>query len=400
MPDPIDSLTGVVSPQLFEQLLELRRDLHKHPELSWEEQRTAARIAAQLRGFGLEPRSIGGTGLVVDLPGLDPDLPMVALRADTDALPITEETGLPWASVNAGVMHACGHDGHSTMLVGATRLLLDAPPPGPVRVFWQPAEEKAAGAVRLIEEGVLEGVEMIFGGHVDRHYQPGTLVVSEGAVNASADKFVIEIMGQQGHGARPHETLDAIVVGSLLVTALQTIVSREVDPAHPSVVSVGSFHAGGAHNVIAGRATLEGTIRSQHPEVRAHLTASIQRIAAAIGQLHRARCEVEIHAGTPPLINTPDMADIAREAAREVVGAERVTVMRTANMGGEDFAYYLQHVRGAYIRFGAQVPGRGSYPAHSSRFDFDESALVTGAAWLDRVARVAGRRLAEARAGG
>ncbi|MCB9764225.1 MAG: amidohydrolase [Alphaproteobacteria bacterium] len=382
-------------PEVVDEMVEVRRDLHQHPELSWTEHRTAQALRARLAAMGLSPRPIAETGLVVDLPGRV-DGPRVALRADTDALPIQEETGLPFASVHEGVMHACGHDGHSAMLIGATRLLLADPPALPVRLIWQPAEEKGAGAHRCVEEGALDGVAMIFGGHVDRHYPPGVLVVSEGPVNASTDQFYIDITGQQGHGARPHESLDAIVVGSLLVTALQTIVSREVDPAHPSVVSVGSFHAGHAHNVIAGRAQLAGTIRAQHAAVREHLVASIQRVGAAIGQLHGARVDVDVQRGTPPLINQPGPTALARAAAAQVVGEDRVVGLRTANMGGEDFAYYLQEIDGCYIRYGARVTGREGYPAHSSRFDFDETALRTGAAWLHRVAHVASAHLLEA----
>jgi hippurate hydrolase len=290
-------------------------------------------------------------------------------------------------------MHACGHDGHSSMLVGAAQLLVATPPPLPVRLLWQPAEELGQGAKALVEAGALDGVAMIFGGHLDRHYPPGTLVVTDGAVNASTDTFHIEITGKQGHGARPHETVDAIVIGSLFVTALQTIVSREIDPAHPSVISVGRFDAGSAPNVIAGRALLEGTIRAQDPKVRAHLCRAIERIAKAVGDLHGAGIQVEVRIGTPPVINPPGPTALARAAAASIVGDDHVLTLHTANMGGEDFAYYMEQIPGCYIRYGAQVPGRESFPAHSSRFDIHESALGTGAAWLDRVARVAGDHL-------
>lgn len=377
---------------VFDRMVAIRRDLHRHPELSWEEERTATRIAKELDALGIAYRQVARTGIVAELPGVRPG-PVVALRADTDALPIHEETDLPFASERKGVMHACAHDGHTSMLVGAAELLRANPPPLPVRLLFQPAEERAEGAKALIREGALEGVALIFGGHVDRHYEPGVIAITEGAVNASTDTFTIDIRGQQGHGARPHEALDAVVVGSLLVTALQTIVSREIDPAHPSVVTVGSFHAGSAPNVIAGRAELAGTIRSQHKGVREHLIQSIRRIGAAIGQLHGANVEVEVVEGTPPLVNTAEMAALAREAAMLACGAERVVPMRSVNMGGEDFAHYLEHVPGAYVRFGGQVRGREGFPAHSSRFDFDELALGAGAAFFDRIARVAGERL-------
>ncbi len=378
---------------VYQRMVAFRRDLHRHPELSWEEDRTADQIEEALRALGLEPRRMARTGVVVDLPGRSG--PIVALRADTDALPIHEQTGLPFASVHPDKMHACGHDGHSAMLLGAAAMLRDQDLPAPVRLIWQPAEEHATGARRLIQEGVLDGVGMIFGGHVDRHYPAGSLVVSDGAVNASSDAFSIHITGQDAHGARPHEATDAVVVGSLLVMSLQTIVSREVNPAHPSVVSIGRFAAGAAHNVIAGEAVLEGTIRAQEAHVRDHLHASLKRIAEAVAQVHEARIEVEIREGTPPVNNPIGPAAIARVAAQAVVGPHATVPLHTANMGGEDFAWYMEHVPGCYIRFGAQVPGRESYPAHSSRFDFDERALDTGAAWFTRVALEAGARLVE-----
>lgn len=379
-----------VPADVYERMVLLRRELHRYPELSWQEHETAARVAGALSALGITYRTgVAGTGIVADLPGVG-DGPRVALRADFDALPIHEETGLDYASRTPGVMHACGHDGHASMLVGAAELLARDPPPRPVRLIWQPAEELAAGAKRMIEEGVLDGVGSIFGGHVDRHHLPGTLVVTEGGVNASADLFEIALSGRQGHGARPHEALDAVVAGSLLVTALQTIVSREVDPAHPSVLTVGTFHAGTAHNVIAGRAELTGTIRTRDRATRAHLHAALERIARSIGQLHGAEVSVRIEAGTPSLHNLPAPTGVARRAAVEVVGEPRVEELRTTNMGGEDFAYFLDHVPGCYVRFGAQVAGAESHPAHSSGFQFHEQALATGAAWFDRVARIAG----------
>jgi len=379
---------------VYDRMVSLRRDLHRHPELSNGEQETAGRLMAHLKQLGISFQSeIGGAGIVADIPGAHPG-PKVALRADMDALPIHEETGLEFSSVHDGVMHACGHDGHSSMLMGAAEMLVQGePPPLPVRLIWQPAEEVGTGARAMIENGALEGVGLIFGGHLDRRYPSGFLIVTDGPVNASTDTFDVRIEGQQGHGARPHEAVDAVVVGSLFVTSLQTIVSREVDPAHPSVVSVGSFQAGTAPNVIAGQALLRGTIRAQDPEVRAHLQRSIQRIAKAIGELHDARIEVEMHSGSPPVINSPDMASLAREAAVHLVGADRVQPLHTSNMGGEDFAYYLDHVPGCYIRFGGKIEGLEGYPTHSSRFDFDERALATGSAWYVEVARRAGHYL-------
>ena len=384
-----------VPPHIFEQMVTFRRDLHHHPELSGKEQRTAGRIADELRKLGLSPRTgVGGHGVVADIDGADRNAGLVAIRGDMDALPVQEETGLPFASCVDGVMHACGHDAHASMVLGAATLLATGdPPPVGVRLVFQPSEEKGTGALAMIADDVLDGVHAIFGGHVDRHYPPGVLAIQPGAVNASTDQFRIHIHGRGGHGARPHEGVDAVVVGSLLVTAIQTIVSREVDPSYPSVVSVGSFQAGSAPNVIAATAQLEGTVRAHHAETRVHLTQAIVRIAEAIGRLHGARVEVDITPGTPPVINTPAMTQVAREAASEVVEDAAIVNLRAANMGGEDFAHYLQHVSGCYVRFGSQAEGREGFPAHSSRFDPDERALAIGAAWFAAVARIAGEQL-------
>ena len=381
---------------LQHRLIQLRRVLHEYPELSGQEANTAAVICKFLDGLDIKYRAnVGGYGVVADIPGCA-GVPHVVLRADTDALPIQEDTGLEFASVHAGVMHACGHDGHTTMLLGAAALLsVEKNLPAPVRLIFQPAEEKGTGALAMIEAGALEGAGMIFGGHLDRHYHPGTIVVAEGPVNASSDNFTIEIIGQGAHGARPHESIDAVVVGSLMIMALQTIVSREVDPARPSVVSVGQFHAGTAPNVIAGQARLEGTVRAQDPAVRQQLLASVRRIAESIAQLHGAKIQITVNEGTPPLINMPEMAALARRAAVAAVGEANVLPLKTANMGAEDFSYYMERIPGAYVRFGSQVPGKEGFPAHSSKFDFDEEALAIGAAYYQAIAKIAGQRLSE-----
>lgn len=389
---------ALIRQDLYDRIVSVRRTLHQYPELSGQETRTAAVIADFLRGIGIQCRTnVAGTGVIADIPGMA-EVPCVVLRADTDALPIQEETGLDFASAHDGVMHACGHDGHTAMLLGAAALLSsEGDLPAPVRLIFQPAEEKGTGAQAMIQAGALEGAGMIFGGHLDRHYHPGAIVVAEGAVNASSDNFTIEIIGQGAHGARPHESIDAVVVGSLMIMALQTIVSREIDPARPSVVSVGQFQAGTAPNVIAGQARMEGTVRAQDPAVRRQLLNSVRRIAESIAQLHGARIHVVVKEGTPPLINTPDMATLARRAAVEAVGEANVLPLRTANMGAEDFSYYMEKIPGAYVRFGGQVPGKEGFPAHSSKFDFDEEALAVGAAYYRAVARIAGQRLSELR---
>ncbi|MEQ1565342.1 MAG: M20 family metallopeptidase [Myxococcota bacterium] len=381
----------MIPQRLVDVMVTLRRELHARPELSFVEHHTMARIAAELDRLNVPHRvGVAGTGIVADLPGRHSDRPTVALRADIDALPVQEETGLPFASTVPGVMHACGHDGHTSMLVGAAAMLHADPPPAPVRLLWQPAEEYGNGAVAMIEAGVLDGVSAIFGGHLDANYPAGVLVVTDGCVNASTDSFRITIEGRQGHGARPHEALDVIVVGSLLVTALQSVVSREVEPGQAAVVTVGRFEAGSAPNVIAGHAELEGTIRAQTATVRAQLNRSVERIAHGMAGLHGARVTVRWFHGTPAAVNPPAATATARAAAVAVVGADRVVPLAATNMGGEDFAWYLQQVPGCYVRFGGRRPDGVFHPAHSGRFDFDERALPVGAAWYDRVARDAG----------
>ena len=374
---------------LLSQMISLRRTLHQNPELSGREHQTADTIVAHLRAVGLPAQRFAETGVVCDLPGQQPGA-RIALRADTDALPITERTGLPFASRHPGRMHACGHDGHSSILLGAAMQLAAAPPPAPIRCIWQPAEEAATGAQSMVNAGVLDGVDMIFGGHIDPRFPSGQLIVTDGAVNASTDHLCVTVTGQQAHGARPHESRDAVLAAAQLIVALQSIVSRELPPDEAAVVSIGRMEAGCSHNIIAGSARLEGTIRSQNPAVRAQLAASIRRIAAGIGAAHRAEIAVAISPGAPALINEPVPTRLARHAAEAVVGAAQVSVLPERNMGGEDFAVYLQHVPGCYVRFGAACPERPFAPAHSSRFDFHEAAMLPASRWMAAVARAAG----------
>ena len=384
-------------PSFVERLTSFRRDLHRYPELAFLETRTSAKICEQLERLGISyKRGVAQTGIIAEIPGggQNAETPRIALRADIDALPIHEETGLEFASKNDGVMHACGHDGHVTMVLGAAELLAkEGGLSAPVRILFQPAEEKGAGAIAMIEEGALDGVAMIFGGHVDRQYKTGEIVTHAGAVNASTDSFHIEIAGKGGHAARPHESVDTVVVGSHLVIALQTIVSREINPAHPAVVTVGRFDAGTTSNVIAGRALLEGTVRAQEQSVRDHVVASLRRVCESIARLHNVEIVIQVQDGTPPVINTPEMADIARRAAVAVVGEENAVPLRISNMGGEDFAYYIRKVPGCYVRLGAQAPGTEGHPMHSGRFDFDEDVLPIGARFFSEVARLAGKAL-------
>ncbi len=369
-------------------LREIRREIHAWPELAYKEERTATLISRELNALGLTPRTgIARTGVVADI---GKEGPMVALRADMDALPLQEETGLPFASRRPGIMHACGHDGHVAILLGAAALLAENPPEGGrVRLIFQPAEEHGAGARAMIEEGVLEGVSFIFGGHIDRHFRIGEIAVNEGLICAFTDAFNVTINGKGGHAAWPHEAVDAVVIGSLLVMNIQTIISREINPAHPCVITVGKFEGGSAHNVIAERAHLEGTIRSTDPETRRRIMESLKRMSRGLAEVHRAAIKLEIKEGYPPVINHPEAAQIAQQAALKTVGPEGLVRQPHPSLGGEDFAFYLQKVPGCFVRLGAVKKGLENIPAHSPKFDFDERVLSLGARFFAEVARLA-----------
>ncbi len=371
-------------------LRDLRREFHRFPELAFKEYRTASLVEENLRELGLSPRRVAGTGVLCDI-GEGP--PWVALRADMDALPLNEETGLPFSSEVPGVMHACGHDGHMAMLLGAARLLVKEEfKKGGVRLIFQPAEEIGGGARKVIEAGALEGVFAIFGGHIDRHFKVGEIAVNEGLICAYTDRFVVRLRGQGGHAAWPHEAVDAVVAASFMVMAIQNLVSREINPAYPTVVTVGRFSAGSAHNVIAEEALLEGTIRATHPEIRARIHKGLKRILCGIEHLHRVSGSLEIVEGYPPVVNSPEETSIAREAAERVVGRDGVVRMPHPSLGGEDFSFYLKHVPGCFVRFGAMKKGVEHIPAHSPGFDFDEGVLPIGARFFKEVALIALKR--------
>jgi hippurate hydrolase len=368
-------------------MVELRRELHRHPELAFEEVRTAERMMAELDSLHIPYTYDGpGSGVIAGLEGPQ-GAPVIALRADMDALPGDESTELPYASTVAGKMHACGHDAHCAMVLGAAHLLAASPPPIGVRFVFQPAEEKGGGARTVIAAGCLEGVRAIFGAHVTTHYRVGEIMVADGVITAQSDRFAIDVHGRGGHGARPHEAIDAVVITGLLITALQTLVSREVDPVHPSVVTIGRVQAGSAPNVIAERAHLEGSIRTTLPEVRDHLHSGIRRMARALGELHNARLEVRIDSGYPPVVNSRREAELAWQAAARVVGERGMMSLEHPSMGGEDFSYYLEKVPGCYVRFGARGEGHEYVPLHSPAFDIDEGVLRVGAAFFDQLVR-------------
>ena len=371
-------------------LVELRRWLHQHPELSYQEAETAKRIIQELEAVGIQYEYAGvGHAVIGHIDGQDPSAPAIALRADMDALPGDETTGAAYTSVNPGVMHACGHCAHMAMLVGAAKLLSEDSPPGPVRLVFQPAEERGAGARIAIEDGALDNVAMIFGAHVNNEYETGRIMVRDADVTAQSDTFSICIRGKGGHGARPHEATDAVVISGFLITALQTLVSREINPLHPSVITIGSVHAGSAPNVIAENAELHGTIRTSLPEARGHIHHGLQRMISAAAELHNCDISIDINEGYPPVLNDPRAATIARRAAADIVGQDAVFAAEYPSMGAEDFSFYLAKVPGCFVRFGTRKTGEEPVPLHSPAFDIDERALGVGARFFDRVAREA-----------
>jgi amidohydrolase len=376
-------------------LVQLRRTIHADPELSFGEERTATRLSDALAGIrGLSVQRVASTGIVARVPGLDRSAPLVALRGDIDALPIHEETGLSYASKNAGVMHACGHDVHATWAVGAARLLAESPATGDVLVVLQPAEETGKGAAAMLETGALDGAQTIFGGHVERRFGIGQVVADAGPLAASADTFTIELVGQGAHAARPHEAADPIVGAAALISALQTIVARRINPATPGVVTVGTVHSGTAPNIIPERAVLTGTVRAVEPESRRLMLDEVRRIAEAIAVAYGLTARVSLELGPPPLVNSVRAAGWARAAAASQLGDSAVVPLGTVNLGGEDFAHYLERMDGCFLRIGAREPGGVPVAAHSSRFAPAEEAIFVGAAVLAECARVASESLA------
>lgn len=380
---------------LTDWLQQIRRDLHRIPEAGFGEFKTAAYLSARLRELGIDHRcGVANTGIVAWL-GDNADNGCVALRADMDGLPIEERTALDFSSTHPGFMHACGHDGHMTMLLGAAALLIQDSPKGRVVLLFQPAEESHGGATTMIRQGALDGVDAIFSGHIDRHFPVGEFAVEPGLICAYTDQFTIEIHGKGGHAAKPHETVDSIVVASQLVMSIQTLVSRETNPVSPTVISIGRIHGGTAANVIADRTVLEGTIRTTHPKTRQTVIDGLKRMTGAMRDLYNATATLTVAEGYPPIINHLGATRIAADAAAMTVGKDKVMPLPHPSLGGEDFSYYLHKVPGCFVRIGAMKQGLDNAPAHSPFFDFDEAALSIGAHFFAQVSRLALVRINE-----
>lgn len=369
------------------ELVGIRRHIHQHPELSYEEVDTAALVAARLEGWGYAvTRNIGGNGLVATLRA-GSSTRSIGVRADMDALPIHEMTGLSYASEHQGKMHACGHDGHTAMLLGAAlQLARTRRFDGTVNLIFQPAEEAGfnSGAEQMLKDGLFERFpcDAIFGMHNHPGVAAGTFMFRAGAFMAACDTVKIKVVGKGSHAARPHLSVDPLVAASSLVMALQTVVSRNIDPMETAVVTVGSLHAGHAANVIPEHATLELSVRSFKPEVRELLEQRIRALVQLHAESYGARAEIEYIRGYPVLINSEAETEFARQIAVELVGADKIIAPFGPIAGSEDFAYFLQQRPGCFVRVGN---GAGQPMLHNAHYDFNDDNVTVGAAYWTRL---------------
>ena len=371
---------------LHDHAVAVRRDFHRHPEVAFQERRTASEIARLLREAGLEPREgVGGTGVTAVLDGGRPGRTILA-RADIDALPIQEENDAPYASRNAGAMHACGHDGHAAVLLTVAKILAARRDelPGRVLFVFQPAEEVVRGAAAMLDDGALEGLapDVSIGLHLSSDVPVGTVTLAEGPTMAAADFFDVTVRGSGGHAAKPHLTTDPVLAAAQFVTAAQALVSRETDPQSQAVVSVTSVHGGTAHNIIPEMVALQGTMRTFDAQVRDRLKARFFDMAAGIGSATGARLDVVWRDGTPAVVNDAAVTERVREIAVAQLGAARVQPT-TPTMGGDDMALFLQRAPGCYFFVGSRNESRGiTAPHHHPRFDIDEASLSVAASLL------------------
>ena len=365
------------------QIVEWRRILHQKPELGFQEQITAEFIASKLKAWGIDHQTnIAKTGIVATIPGKSPGR-VLAIRADMDALPIQEANEVPYKSQHNGKMHACGHDGHTAIALATAYYLSQHQNDfsGTVKIIFQPAEEGPGGAKPMIEAGVLQNpdVDAIIGLHLWNNLPIGTVGVRNGALMAAVELFRLTILGKGGHGAMPHQTVDSIVVASQIVNALQTIVSRNINPIDSAVVTVGELQAGTALNVIADSARMGGTIRYFNPELETLIAERLEAIIAGVCQMHGAKYKLDHWKLYPPTINDPAIAELVRSVATEVIETPLGVVPECQTMGGEDMSFFLQEVPGCYFFLGSANPEKGlAYPHHHPRFDFDETALGMG----------------------
>ncbi len=370
-----------------DEFIAVRRDIHKHPEMGYKEYRTSDLVAEQLHAWGYQvTRGLGGTGLVGQLQK-GSGTKSIGLRADMDALPIDESTGLPYASCNTGIMHACGHDGHTAMLLAAAKHLAQKVNfSGTLNLIFQPAEEGLAGAKKMMDDGLFDQFpcDAIFAMHNMPGHPQGQLIFRDGAAMASSDNVTITLDGQGGHGAVPHKAVDSIVAASAIVNGLQSIVSRNVDPQEMAVITVGAFNAGSTFNVIPQTATLKLSVRSLNREVRDLLEKRITELVHAQAQSYGVRAHIDYHRNYPVLVNHVRETDFARQVGEELVGAEQVTRQGRALTGSEDFAFMLEAVPGSYLLIGngdGTGDGHGACMVHNPGYDFNDHNVAVGSAY-------------------
>jgi hippurate hydrolase len=380
-----DGLKEEVRESFAERIVALRRDIHREPELGFDTRRTAEKVLSALEGLPLDVQTgVAENGIVATLRG-GGDGPTVGLRAEMDALPIHEETGLPFASEIDGRMHACGHDGHTSMLVGAAHTLSGKRHrlSGTVKFFFQPAEEGGGGGKVMVEEGVADDVSSIFALHLWPGLAFGTAGTKPGPIMAAADAFEITVRGSGGHGAMPHLTADAIAMSAQIVTTLQTVVSREADPVEPAVLTVGQIGAGSAFNIIPDTAWLGGTVRTLNDDLRRRMPERIEQIARGVAQGMRGDAELDYDFSYPVAMNDEGAAHLALGVIGDLFGEENTLELPNPSMGGEDFAFFLEKVPGAFIWLGV---GEDAPGLHTPAFAFDEEILPQGSALLTALA--------------
>jgi amidohydrolase len=375
---------------LHGEIKEWRRDLHAHPELRYDVHRTAASVADRLKSFGCDEvvPGIGRTGVVGVIRGRKPGSKVVGMRADMDALPLEEETGLPYKSTVPGKMHACGHDGHTAMLLGAAKYLAETRNfAGPVVVLFHPAEEGGAGAAAMIKDGLISrfGIDEVYGMHNYPGLPIGEFAIRSGPMMAAADHIEIALEGKGGHAARPHLAIDTILVGAQIINQLQSIVARNVDPLESAVISICMFQAGHTDNVIPQHATLRGTARSLTPQVRELLHQRIGEVIEGTAKLYGATAKITYTNGYPVVVNHDRETAFAAEVAREIAGAEHVDISVPPVMGAEDFAFMLQERPGAFIFVG----NGDSAGLHHPRYDFNDETIPVGTSYWVRLAETA-----------
>ncbi|KXS44126.1 MAG: amidohydrolase [Candidatus Frackibacter sp. T328-2] len=376
---------------LADEIIEWRRQIHAYPELGCKEFKTANLIADVLRELDIEVETeVGDTGVVGVLNG-DDNGPTIALRADMDALPIQEGTDLPYASQNDGVMHACGHDAHVAMVLGVAKLLteIEIKLPGNIKFIFQPNEEQPPGGAKgMISDGVLANpnVDAIAALHVNPQLPTGMLAVKEGPIMAAADKFTVKIKGQGGHGAAPHQTVDPIIVTTHVIQALQTIVSRQVDPLEAVVLSIGELQGGSSFNVIAEEVNFAGTVRTLNSELRKKMPQLIEKTISGVVDSFNAEYDLTYEKGYPILNNDKEMVNYLEDVSDQIIGKRKTLQLNNPSMGGEDFAYYAQKVPGVFAHLGVGKSSGEIYPWHHPKFNLDEAALSMGTAILGQLA--------------